>query len=75
MMTSNLVRCNADFIVCACTTAHAFQAYIEEASGSVPFLSMVEVTATKVVANIQKNNLNWKCGILVDWGCIIAGLF
>lgn len=74
-MSENLVKANADFIVCACNTAHAFEKYILDGCGNVPFVSMIEVTANQVYNNLLKSNLPRRCGILGGGGCIDAGLF
>lgn len=69
-MAKNLVKADVDFIVCACNTAHAFQADMEEGCGDVPFLSMIEVTSDRVAKKIEKNGGNRKCGILAGAGCV-----
>lgn len=74
-MSRNLVQANADFVVCACNTAHAFQKDIEEGCGDVPFLSMIEVTSDKVALKIDLNGGPRKCGVLAGGGCVQAGLY
>ena len=74
-MAANLVAANADFVVCACNTAHAFEDYMLEGCGDVPFLSIIEVTATKVRDNILLRGLPKKCGILGGMGCVQSQIF
>jgi aspartate racemase len=74
-MSENLVRANADFIVCACNTAHAFEKDIIAGCDSTPFLSMIEVTSNQVLTNLIESNEPRKCGILGGGGCIDASLF
>ena len=74
-MSRNLVSAKADFVVCACNTAHAFQKDIEEGCGDVPFLSMIEVTSNRVSEKIDLNGGPRKCGVLAGGGCVQAGLY
>ena len=46
LMSENLAKAGADFVVCACNTAHAYRKDIESGCGdNVPFVSMIEVTS------------------------------
>ena len=48
-MAQNLVKAKADFIVCACNTAHAYRKNMELGCGKTPFISMIDVTSLKVL--------------------------
>lgn len=75
-MAGNLAAANADFIVCACNTAHAFEKEMKEGGGEdVPFLSMIEVTADTVLRNMKESSEVRKAGILAGGGCVEAGLY
>lgn len=74
-MAENLVKANADFVVCACNTAHAYRQNMEKGCGKVPFVSMIDVTSYQVLLNLKKTGKQRKCGILGGVGCIEANLF
>ena len=76
-MAANLAAAKVDFIVCACNTAHAFQSNMEKGCGGVPFVSMIDVTANKVLGNMKgsDNTQPMKAGILAGGGCVEAGLY
>jgi aspartate racemase len=59
----------ADFVVMACNTAHAFEKDLREAI-SVPFLSIIEVTADEVASLKPK-----RAGVLAVNAALSAGLY
>jgi aspartate racemase len=74
-MAKNLVAAKADFVVCACNTAHAFEKDIKMGCGRVPFLSIIEVTTKQVLRRIQETQGRMRCGILAGLGCVTSGIF
>lgn len=75
-MAANLAAAKADFVVCACNTAHAFQANMTEGCGEkVPFVSMIDVTADTVAKNLPESMPVRKAGILAGGGCVEADLY
>ena len=63
---SRLEAGGADFVVMVCNTAHHWQSEIEAAL-TVPFLSIVDLTAAATVGE--------RIGVIATSGCIEAGLY
>lgn len=70
-MASGLERAGADGLVMPCNTAHAYTGAIR-AAVSIPFLSMVELTAQEVTRRVEPGS---RVGVLASPAVKITGIY
>lgn len=70
-MAQGLVLAGADLLVMPCNTAHSFRADIK-AAVSVPFVDMIEETATHLRESCPGTN---RVGLMAAVGCVARGLY
>ena len=84
-----IVASGCDFAVCVCNTAHFFHADMQEGLGGVPLLSIIGLTADRILRHVRERRPPTesaiasssspssppKAAILAASGCVQGGLF